>query len=57
MADVGGPLAMIEGTPPRLEGIGRHSEWRAVSRLGYLSVYRVELLWCMSVQYARRGCE
>jgi hypothetical protein len=55
MANAAEQQAMIEGTPPRLEGIGRHPTWRVASRLGCPSAYRVELLYCVSMHYVRRG--
>jgi hypothetical protein len=55
MANTAEQQAMIEGTPPRFEASGRHPRWRATSRLGCLSVYRVELLYCVSMHYVRRG--
>jgi hypothetical protein len=46
---------MIEGAPPRREGIGQHPGWRPTSRLGWLSVYRTEKVLCIRMIYVRRS--
>jgi hypothetical protein len=55
MADAAEQRARIEGTPARLEAIGRHLKWRTASRLGCLSAYRAEMLLCAIIPHIGRG--
>jgi hypothetical protein len=55
MADAAEQRARIEGTPVRLEAIGRHPKWETAGRLGCLSIYRAEMLLCAIMPHIRRG--